>query len=226
VILQPNYIPWKGYFDLIGSCDLFLLYDDVQFTKNDWRNRNLIKTPRGLEWLSVPVGANVRRLIRDVGIADPRWQIKHWRTLQANYNRASCASEIFALLEPVYIGEIFTNLSALNRRLIEIVCSYLDIETKIESSSKLPPRAGGSEGVLTLCKYMGATRYVSGPAAKEYLRESDFNKAGIEIQWFDYAGYPEYPQLWDGFHHNVSILDLLFNCGKSARSKMKIAALP
>ncbi len=222
VILQPNYVPWKGYFDLIASCDLFVLYDDVQFTKNDWRNRNLIKTPKGLEWLSVPVGGKISRLIRDVEIPDSRWQLQHWRTLQANYARARFARQTFEILEPVYLHERHTNLAVLNRRLIELVCTLLGIDTPIRSSSEFPARSSASDGVLALCKQVGARRYISGPAARAYLREQDFADAGIEVRWFDYSGYPEYPQLWGDFKHNVSILDLVFNCGEGARRYLKV----
>jgi hypothetical protein len=221
VILQPNYIPWRGYFDLIASCDLFILYDDVQFTKNDWRNRNRIKTPNGLEWLSVPVGAKIDRLIRDVKVHDYRWQERHWKTLRANYSRARFAGEIFDLLEPVYLGEVFDSLLAVNRKLIETVCSYLQIDTEIRLSSEYPSRSSGSDGVLELCKILQADCYLSGPAARAYLREQDFRDSGIEVRWFDYSGYPDYPQLWGAFEGHVSVLDLLFNCGGSSRRYMK-----
>lgn len=223
VILQPNYVPWKGYFDLIAECDLFVLYDDVQFTKNDWRNRNLIKTPKGLEWLSVPVGGKLDRLIREVKIPDSRWQVKHWKTLQANYARSRFSREILDLLEPAYLGEEFSTLAAVNRRFIEIICSYLGIGTEIRSSSEYPPRSSGSNGVLELCKMLGATRYLSGPAARAYLVEDDFEREGIEVCWFDYTGYPEYPQLWGAFEHRVSILDVLFNCGDESPLYLKFS---
>lgn len=221
VILQPNYIPWKGYFDLIAGCDLFIIYDDVQFTKNDWRNRNRIKTPKGAEWLTIPVVGGLGQLINEVLIADPRWQLKHWKTLQANYARARFSREIFELLEPVYLGEAFSNLVAANVRFIEVVCSYLGITTKIQLSSNYPRRSSGSNGVLELCMLVGSTCYVSGPAGRKYLVEDDFSRAGIEVCWFDYAGYREYSQLWGAFEHHVSILDMLFNCGKQSRCFMK-----
>jgi len=224
VILQPNYIPWRGYFDLIAACDLFVIYDDVQFTKNDWRNRNLIKTPKGLEWLSIPVGGKLSRSIKDVEIENPRWQLKHWKTLQANYSRARFSREIFTLLEPVYLGEFHAALVEVNRRLIELICSYLQIRTEIRLSSSLPARSSGSEGVLELCTMLGATRYLSGPSARAYLKTSDFAKSGIEVSWFDYSGYPEYTQLWGSFESRVSVLDVLFNCGESSAKYFKFYA--
>jgi len=219
-IVQPNYIPWKGYFDLIAACDTFVLYDDVQFTKNDWRNRNLIKTPAGLQWLTVPVGQKISRLIKDVEIIDCNWQKKHWNSLVANYRRAEFAEDIFSLLKPLYLTSYHLNLVALNRAFVDIICGYLDIKTKIVFSSAYPARPPGSDGVLELCRQLGGSVYVSGPAAKSYLRTGDFEGSGIRVEWFDYSGYVEYPQLWGGFVHEVTVLDLLFNCGTLARSLM------
>jgi len=109
-IVQSNYIPWKGYFDLIASVDEFILYDDVQFTKNDWRNRNRIKTPRGVEWLSIPVGKDINRRIRDVKINDLSWQKKHWMTLSGNYKRSAKFKEVAEFLEPLYLQKKFSYL--------------------------------------------------------------------------------------------------------------------
>lgn len=224
-IVQPNYIPWKGYFDLIAACDVFVLYDDVQFTKNDWRNRNIIKTPRGLQWLTVPVGSRINRLIKDVEVLDSRWQRKHWQSLLTNYGRTRFSNAIFSLLEPLYADSRLHNLVSINKAFIDVICGYLDIKTQIILSSSLPPRPSGSDGVLSLCKDLNASVYISGPSAKSYLRTVDFEHLGIEIEWFDYSGYPEYPQLWGEFEHRVTVLDLLLNCGPWARDKMKFASL-
>lgn len=220
-ILQSNYIPWKGYFDLIGSVDEFVLYDDMQFTKNDWRNRNQIKTPSGLQWLSVPVGQDISRRIRDVQISDHSWQAKHWKTMLANYARAKKFDEVAEWLEPIYLGEQHSNLSQLNRRLIEAVCAYLDISTVIKNSWDYALGEGKTERLVNLCRQAGASVYLSGPAAKSYLDERLFADAGIQVDWFEYGGYTTYPQLWGDFVHGVSILDLLFNCGKAAPRHMK-----
>lgn len=219
-ILQSNYIPWKGYFDMIAAVDEFILYDDMQFTKNDWRNRNQIKTPQGVRWLTVPVGIDISRRIRDVTL-DPRWQVKHWKSLESNYRRAPHFDEIGAWLEPLYIGQSYTHLSQLNRCFIEAICSYLCIKTLITNSWDYALTDGKTERLASLCEQAGATEYVSGPAAKDYIEESVFSKAGIKLTWFDYACYPEYPQLWGNFTHGVTILDLLFNCGKDARNYMR-----
>lgn len=221
VIIQSNYIPWRGYFDLIASADEFIVYDDVQFTKNDWRNRNKIKTPNGVEWISVPVGRGISRRMRDVELRDGRWQERHWRTLEANYRRARCFREVATIVEPLYRQCKHTHLSALNRMLTEAVCAFLGITTKISNSWDYQPVPGQTENLVNLCVQAGASEYVSGPAAKAYLKDAMFAERGIRVKWFDYSDYPAYPQLWGEFVPDVSILDLLFNCGKDAHCFMK-----
>jgi hypothetical protein len=220
-IVQSNYIPWKGYFDLIAAVDEFILYDDVQFTKNDWRNRNRIKTPKGLEWLSIPVGQDISRRIRDVELPERRWQEKHWKTLEANYGRAAHFAEVAALLEPLYLERRHAHLSALNREFIETICGYLGIATRISYSWDYALVEGKTDRLVALSAQAGAGEYISGPSAKSYLDERAFAAQGVRLTWFDYAGYPEYPQLWGAFAHEVSILDLLFNCGKDAPRYMR-----
>jgi hypothetical protein len=220
-ILQSNYIPWKGYFDLIANVDEFILYDDMQFTKNDWRNRNKIKTPKGLEWLSIPVGTDISRKIKEVALPNNGWQIKHLKSFEINYGRAQYFDEIMTLLKPVYLNQNIKTLSEFNRKLIEYVCSYLGIKTKISYSWDYTLGDGKTERLVHLCQQANAQIYVSGPSAKDYLDENLFKEKMIQVEWFDYAGYQEYPQLWGDFEHGVSVLDLLFNSGSSARSYMK-----
>lgn len=223
-ILQSNYIPWKGYFDIISAVDEFILYDDVQFTKNDWRNRNKVKTPAGLEWLSVPVGQETNRLIREVELKNNHWQAKHWRTICGNYRRAANFGIIAKELEPLYLQQKYSTLSELNRTLIEFICGQLGIKTKISNSWDYALTVGKTERLVDLCKQVSGTDYISGPAAKSYLDVSAFTKSGIKVTWFEYGGYPEYPQLWGEFQHGVTILDLLFNCGKDSLLYMKYGA--
>ena len=219
-ILQSNYIPWKGYFDIIAAVDEFILYDDMQFTKNDWRNRNQIKTPQGVQWLTIPVGQNINRRIRDVTLASG-WQAKHWKTLESNYRPAPCFREIAEWLRPLYLENTYTHLSQLNRCFIEAICGYLGIKTTISNSWDYELTDGKTERITNLCAQAGGNEYISGPAAKNYLDEIIFAEMGIKLTWFDYEGYPKYSQLWGEFSHGVSILDLLFNCGKGAHCCMK-----
>lgn len=222
-ILQSNYIPWKGYFDLIAAVDEFIFYDDMQYTRRDWRNRNQIKTPQGGQWLTIPVKVKGKyhQAIRETEIEGSQWANEHWKALVQNYRRAPCFNEIAAWLEPLYLAEPPTHLSQLNRRLIEIICDYLGIKTTISNSWDYQLIEGKTERLADLCAQADGTEYITGPAAKDYIDEGVFKAQGIKLTWFNYAGYPEYPQLWGEFTHGVTILDLLFNCGKDAPRYMK-----
>lgn len=220
-ILQSNYIPWKGYFDMIAAVDEFILYDEVQFTKNDWRNRNQIKTQHGVQWLSIPVGQDINRLICEVELKDKRWQSKHWSTLCHCYKRAPHFETVASKLEPLYLQREYTHLSQLNRIFIEFVCEQIGIKTKISNSWDYTLFGGQTERLANLCEQVGAEEYISGPSARNYLDESVFADRGLKLSWFEYGDYPDYPQLWGEFQHGVSILDLLFNCGKDASRYMK-----
>ncbi len=222
-ILQSNYIPWKGYFDMIAAVDEFILYDDVQYTRRDWRNRNQIKTQQGLQWITVPVlvKGKYHQKIRDTEIDGSDWALLHWKALVQNYSRAPHFVEIAALVEPIYLAGHYTHLSHLNRRFIEVVCNYLGIKTAITNSWDYELLDGKTERLADLCAQVGGTEYISGPSARDYIEEQVFIERDIKLTWFDYAGYPEYSQLWGEFTHGVTILDLLFNCGKDAYRHMR-----
>ena len=223
-VIQSNYIPWKGYFDMIAAVDEFILYDDVQYTRRDWRNRNLIKTPQGLKWLTVPVKVKGKyyQTIRETEIEGTDWAGAHWKSLCQHYRRAEHFNVIAQELEPLYLQTPYSHLTNLNRRLIEWVCSKLGIMTIIRNSWDYKLIEGTkTERLLALCAQAGATEYISGPSARGYMDETVFTEHGVKLTWFDYAGYPEYPQLWGDFTHGVSILDLLFNCGSEAPHYMR-----
>jgi hypothetical protein len=222
-ILQSNYIPWKGYFDLIAAVDEFILYDDMQYTRRDWRNRNQIKTPQGVQWLTVPVQVKGKyyQKIRDTEIEGTDWAAAHWKALVQNYRRAPHFAEISEWLEPLYSCHLPRNLSQLNRLFIEAVCGYLSISTVISNSWDYNLVDGRTERLADLCAQAGGTEYISGPAAKDYVQADVFDHRGIKLTWFDYTGYPEYQQLWGEFTHGVTILDLLFNCGKNSARYMR-----
>jgi len=222
-IVQSNYIPWKGYFDMIAAVDEFILFDDMQYTRRDWRNRNQIKTPHGVKWITVPVRVKGKyfQTIRETLIDGNSWQQKHWKTLYANYRRASHFKQVAEYFEPYYTNRCYSNLSQLNRELIHAVCAYLGIDTKISDSSDYNLVGDKTERLANLCRQSEAREYISGPAAKGYIQKRIFQENGIKLSWFSYEGYPEYPQLWGPFAHGVSILDLLFNCGKNSFKFMK-----
>lgn len=221
--MQSNYIPWRGYFDLIASVDTFVLFDTAQYSKGSWRNRNRIKTPVGAQWLTVPVSTQQPpQSILDTNIAGSHWARNHIRTLTTNYAAAPYFSEVSKLLSPAYDERTPNSLSALNRMLIEIVCRYLHIHTEIVCSSTLEHTAGKSEKLAHFVKQLNGTSYISGPAAKSYLDESVFSAQNIKVEWFNYGPQRPYPQLWGNFSPNLSILDLLFNCGTSSPEYMNL----
>jgi hypothetical protein len=222
-IVQSNYIPWKGYFDLINLVDEFILYDDMQYTRRDWRNRNYIKTPRGREWLTIPVEVKGKYLqkIRETRISDPQWAQKHWKTIVHNYGRARHFRTHAEVFESAYLGYRGEMLSEVNRRFIEVVCRLLGIGARLSWSMEYPLHEGKNERLIGLCKAVGADHYLSGPADREYLDEPLFEREGIAVSYMDYSGYPEYAQLHGPFEHGVSIVDLLFNEGPEARRFMK-----
>ena len=222
-ILQSNYIPWKGYFDIIAAVDEFIIYDDMQYTRRDWRNRNQIKTPQGIQWLTVPVQVKGKyeQKIKETLIDGSSWAQAHWRALSQNYRRAPHFEEIATWLEPLYIAKSYTHISQLNRTLIEAICNYLGLRTVITNSWDYSLLEGKTERLADLCRQAGGTEYISGPSANGYIEESIFTNLNLKLTWFDYAGYPEYPQLWGEFTHGVTILDLLFNTGKDAHRYMR-----
>src|SRR5262245_40296687 len=156
-IVQSNYIPWKGYFDMIAAVDEFILLDDVQYTRRDWRNRNQIKTASGPQWLTVPVEVKGKysQKIRDTEIHGTEWAASHWKTLYQNYRRAECFAEVAAWVEPLYLGETYSHLSRLNRRFIEAICGYLEIQTRITDSSDYRLPEGKTERLASLCEQAG-----------------------------------------------------------------------
>ena len=225
-ILQSNYIPWKGYFDMIASVDEFILYDDVQFTKNDWRNRNKIKTPTGVQWLTIPVRQeNLEQKISETKISDKRWADKHWKTIKQNYSRAQYFSEYTGIIAETYQQAAKLELlSEVNLLFLRTICQLVNIKTIITSSSDYTLHGDRVARLINLCQQTSASSYISGPAAKCYLDESAFSQAGITVEWMSYSGYPEYSQLYSPFEHGVSIIDMLFNLGSQSPSYMKFSS--
>jgi hypothetical protein len=222
-ILQSNYIPWKGYFDLINSVDLFVFHDDIQYTKNDWRNRNKIKTPEGVRWITIPTGTNEKRLIYQVELSDFSWQRKHWNLIRNSYAKAPYWNNYKDFFEDFYLSNKWTNLSQLNQHLIrKISVDFLGISNvEFQDSRKYNLKEKKESRVLELLKKVNATEYISGPAAKSYICKKNFEESNIQLTWFDYSDYKQYEQLGDGFVNDVSIIDLLFNCGPNALLYMR-----
>lgn len=221
-ILQSNYIPWKGYFDLINMVDEFIIYDDVQYTKNDWRNRNKIKTLQGVQWLTIPVRQiSLEQKIKDTKISDVKWNIKHWRTISQNYSKARYFKEYREIFEKLYLTCYETYLSEINYKFLITINEMLGIKTNIRWSNEFEVIGGQTKRLLKIVKDCNADTYLSGPSAKNYFNKGFAKKENIQLEWMDYNGYKEYEQLYPPFEHGVSILDLIFNKGPNAKKFMK-----
>ncbi|HMS32605.1 MAG TPA: WbqC family protein [Ignavibacteria bacterium] len=223
IITQSNYIPWKGYFDSINMVDEFVLYDDMQFTRRDWRNRNQIKTRDGVKWLTIPVEVKGKyfQKIKETKISEPDWAEKHWNTIIHNYSRAKYFNEYKQIFEKLYLNSKEEYLSKVNYNFIKTICEILGIKTKMIWSDEFNLLEEKTERLVDICKTLGATDYYSGPAAKAYMNEELFEKENIRVHYFDYSGYPEYEQLHGEFTHAVSIIDLIFNEGPNSPKFMK-----
>lgn len=218
-ILQSNYLPWKGYFDLINSVDLFVFYDRVQYTKNDWRNRNQIMSKNGLHWLTIPIPAEAVKLeIQNVEIKDHGWQEKHHKSICLSYQRAPFFGQLKPLVDEILLEQQWTRLSELNQFSIRLICSYLGISTQFGDSSEFVLPAGRVERLVSLLQQVGATEYLTGPAAKAYLAgyEHLFEQAQIRLLYKSYSGYKRYIQQATPFTDKVSILDLIANVERSS----------
>ena len=214
VVLQSNYLPWKGYFDLIQEADVFVFYDEVQYTKNDWRNRNRICSKNGVHWLTVPVSREaVKQKISEVRLTDPRWQEEHFKTLLHSYRPAPCFAQIEPLLADFYQARRWATLSELNHHCTESIARLLGCGTRFLHSRDFRLEGARVERLVDLLTQVGATEYLSGPSARGYLAGSEelFARAGIRLRFKSYAGYPEYPQLHSPFEHAVSVIDVLAN---------------
>jgi hypothetical protein len=223
VITQSNYIPWKGYFDSIAIADDFVIYDDMQYTRRDWRNRNIIKSSVGNRWLTIPVEVKGKffQKINETKISDANWNKNHWNIIKQNYSKAPKFNIYKDFFEELYLNSTSLNLTEVNFRFIKAICEILEINTRFHFSSDFILEVDRTERLVSICKTLEATDYYSGPAAKVYMDEKVFQKANVKLNYFDYTNYPEYEQLNSPFEHNVSILDLIFNEGENARQFLK-----
>lgn len=213
-ILQSSYIPWKGYFDIINDVDIFCFYDEVKYTKNDWRNRNKIYSGNGLQWLTIPIPKQAVKLkIAEVEIHDNKWQELHYKMLQSAYGGAPYYSQLGNFIDLIYRQNNWQNLSDLNRFIIKLISEYLGIKTKFVNSSEFKLKGDRVERLINILKDLGTDEYLSGPAAKDYLtgHEHLFEDNNIVLKYKDYSGYKPYKQLAEPFEHFVSIFDMIAN---------------
>ena len=223
-IIQSNYIPWRGYFEIMDMAHEFVFYDSVQYTKRDWRNRNKIKTPEGIKWLTIPVEVRGKyyQKIRDVKIADKNWGQNHWNKIVHSYRKARYFEDYKEFFEEEYLNSSEEYLSRINYKFIKIINKILNIKTKLTYDSEYDFKyLNKTERLVSICKALNASEYISGKAALNYIDESLFEKENIKISWMDYSGYTEYSQLYPPFEHKVSIIDLIFNEGPNAKKIFK-----
>ena len=220
-IVQPNYIPWKGYFDMIRLVDEFILLDDVQYT-HDWRNRNLIKTKHGLKWLTVPVKATcLHTKIKDVKAVSTCWRRKHWHAIVHNYARAKYFDLFEERLKELFLHHDEIHIAQIDHAFLVAINEWLGITTPLTFSSSYNTDGRKNEKIVNLCRQANATAYLTGPAAMAYLDVNILKNAGIDIHWMDYSNYSEYGQRFPPFEHRVSILDLILNEGPNALNYLK-----
>lgn len=216
-ILQSNYIPWKGVFDMINQVDTFVFLEDVQFTKRDWRSRNKIKTPNGDIWLTVPVKKTTRdTLIYEVEINnDFNWQKKHYESFRHNYSKAPFFDKYKWIIDDLYKKNVWTNLSSFNIYTTKLISDFLGIKTNFVNSKDINTTGTKDDKLIEICKKVKGDVYLSGPAAKDYIIEQKFIDNGIKLEYINYE-YPRYKQQYKPFNHFVTILDLIFNVGDKA----------
>lgn len=218
-LFQSNYIPWKGYFDIINDVDIFVFYDDVQYTKRAWRNRNYIKPKNGTICLTVPVkNSGLRnKKIHEVEIDNTRlWMKKHFSSIVMSYSNAPFIKAYIPLLEHLYLSKTWISLSEMNRYFIERISECLGIKTEFVNLQDLNITGDkNGERILKVCQKLNCNYVVNGPAAKEFIDQSRFDRNGVIVEYKKYE-YPPYRQLNYPFEHRVSIFDLLFNTGDEA----------
>ena len=223
-ILQPSYIPWKGTFDMVNMVDEFVLYDDVQYTKRDWRNRNKVKTAHGTKWLTIPI--TVKGIypfpINEAQVSHHNWAAEHWKTIKQAYSPAPHFAEHEQQFKVVYDAVAAeTHLAKINYAFMTLICNILQINTRITWASDYHASGNKTVRLVDICEKANADVYLSGPSAKVYLDESMFAEKGMAVEWMDYGGYAEYEQVYPPFDHFVSVLDLIFCTGADATKYMK-----
>jgi len=221
-VMQPGYLPWVGFFDQVDYCDAFILLEDVQYTKQDWRNRNRIKGPNGAFWLTVPVEkGSLNRNICKVRIADNFWQKKHVKSMEQCYRKAPFFDKYFHGIKKFYIP--YTYLHNVNSTLITLMCRYLGIQTIIYKSTKIEyePTDDKNLRLIRMLREVGCTQFYEGAAGKNYIDEGAFRKSGIEVVYQRYD-HPYYDQLHGEFLSHMAIVDLLFNCGPESLDTIRL----
>jgi len=221
IITQSNYIPWKGYFTTMKKATHIILYDDAQYTRRDWRNRNKIITNQGPSWLSIPIDVKGKfhQKVNEAKIKNQTWSQDHWNKIYNSYSKAPFFHDYGDYFKNIYLDELgrLEYLTDINKLMLQKCNDLLDIQINILDSRDFVIRGGKTEKLINICKDLDADEYFTGPAAKNYMDESIFVENNIKLTYYDLDGFPEYQQLWGDFDHHVSILDMFFNLGKKTR---------
>jgi hypothetical protein len=217
---QPQYLPWLGYFDKLRQADIFCYLDSVQYKKNDWQNRNRIKTSQGWQWLTVPVRFQFPEKICEVKINPTvNWRKRHLQTLVTNYRRAPYFENYIEVFEQVY-SKNWEFVSDLNIHLIERLKEALDLGQKpAVKSSQLELREEPTDRLIDICRKVGADTYLAGQDGTKYMNLERFKENGIKVIIQDFK-HPVYPQMFNDFQSHMSVVDLLFNCGPESLNKI------
>lgn len=218
-IHQPHYLPWPGYFNKIIKCDIFVFLDDVQYKKNEWQNRNRIKSAKGAIWLTIPVHYRFGQKINEVEIDNKIfWEKDHIKTIKINYQKSPFFKDFFPVIEEL-LSKRYNKLVDINIASVETILRYLGIERKIIRSSIFKVEENKTDRLVSICKKLSADIYISGIGAKEYLEEKKFEKENIKVEFQNYST-PIYTQMYGEFIPNLSIIDMIFNIGKYETLKM------
>ena len=221
-ILQPSYLPWLGFFEQMSRSDKFVLLDDVQYTRRDWRNRNRIRVRENWIWLTVPVQQKSRfsQSLLETRIDNSvSWRRKHLETLRQHYCKAPFFEKYFPRCQQIYEKD-WEFLFDLCLETINLIKEEMGIETPLLRSSEMKLSGEKTERLVSICRELGATHYLSGESGSDYISQEDFSNQGIELEYQNYE-HPVYPQRYPGFVPHLSTIDLLFNCGEQSLSILK-----
>ncbi len=222
-IHQPQYLPWLGYFDKMLTADVFCYLDTVQYKKNEWQNRNRIRTAQGWQWLTVPVRYRYPQKIGEVGIDNStRWRHKHLQALTTHYRRAPHFEQTISVFEEIY-GLRWEFIAELNLSVIRRLRGLLGIADRPDvCASALECSAEPTDRLIDICHALGADTYLAGAGGADYMDLARFEQRGVRLltQRFE---HPVYPQVYPGFEPHLSIVDLLFNCGPQSAAVLRNA---
>ncbi len=208
-------MPWPGFFHKWMLADVFVILDTVQYHKNEWQNRNRIKTAQGEQWVTVPVTYRFPQTIREVGIAQGNWAKKHIASITQAYAKAPCFEQIWPPVLHI-LRQAHTMLSPLNIALIQVLGTQLGCTAPLVLASSLPvQQEDPSQRLIDICQHLQGDAYLSGAEGRNYLRQEAFAQAGLDL-WFQQVTPPVYPQLHGEFIPCLSVLDVLFNIGDDA----------